>query len=78
MRDHDQYLRDLRRQRYIITRKPRSGHVRIFCPHGCLVAVHSANGGSDRFALSNLKADVRRHSATHVPERMADDSQCVR
>jgi hypothetical protein len=63
VKEHEAYLRELRRRRrFIIVRKTRSGHVRIFCPHGLLVAVHSMNGGSDHRALKNLQADVRRHA----------------
>lgn len=73
MKEHDAYLRELRRRRYIIVRKPRSGHLRVYCPHGCLAAIHSLNGGSDYHALSNFKADIRRHELRH--ENLAGEQQ---
>jgi hypothetical protein len=65
VKEHDAYLRELRRQRYIIVRKPKSGHVRVFCPCGQLVSTHSVNGGSDGRGMANFKAEVRRHELRH-------------
>jgi hypothetical protein len=80
-KDHDQYLRELRRQGYVTVRKIHSNHLRIFCPRGHLVAVHSINGGSDRRGLRNFQAEVRRHdlqqhsSAATQQEHDQDDDQ---
>lgn len=62
MQDHENYLRELRRRGYITVRSLRTGHMKIFDPAGCLVGVHSGNGGSDRRSLANLKADIHRHT----------------
>ena len=71
MQHQEQYLRELRRQGYIIVRSLGKSHLKIYDPSGCLVAVHSGNGGSDRRALANLKADIRRH--TCLRHRDSDD-----
>jgi hypothetical protein len=81
MRDYDQYLTELRRRGYVTRRSLGTGHLKIFDPHGCLVGVHSGNGGSDRRGLLNLKADIRRHQCLagekqgeHVqPEARSDE-----
>lgn len=65
MKEHDAYLRELRRQGYITTRKMRSNHLRIFCPDGHLVSTHPVNGGSDWRGLRNFQAEVRRHELWH-------------
>jgi hypothetical protein len=61
MQDHEQYVSELRRRGYITRRSLRTSHLKIYDEHGCLAAVHSGNGGSDRRSLANLKADIRRH-----------------
>lgn len=61
MRDHDQYLDELRRRGYTTRRSLGTGHLKIYDPYGHLVGVHSGNGGSDRRSLKNLQADIRRH-----------------
>lgn len=73
MQHQDQYLRELRRQGYIITRSLRTSHLKIYDRHGCLVAVHSGNGGSDRRSLDNLKADIRRHACRALRHGDSDD-----
>jgi len=65
MKEHDQYLRELRRQGYITIRRIHSNHLRIFCPCGDLVSTHPVNGGSDYRALLNFRAEVRRHELRH-------------
>ena len=64
-KDHDHYLRELRRQGYITVRKIHSNHLRVFCPQGHLVATYPVNGGSDHRNLLNFRADVRRHELGH-------------
>jgi hypothetical protein len=64
-KDHDQYLRELRRQGYITVRKIHSNHLRVFCSCGALVSTHPVNGGSDHRGLLNFKAEVRRHELWH-------------
>lgn len=80
MQDHVQYLNELRRRSYTLRRSPKTGHVKIYDPHGCLVTVHSGGGGSDRRALANLKGDIRRHelrcpssAAAHQKNDQDDD-----
>lgn len=81
MHDHEQYMSDLRRRGYITRRSLRTSHLKIYDEHGCLAAVHSGNGGSDRRSLANLKADIRRHelrcpkSAATQQEHDQDDDQ---
>lgn len=69
-KDHEQYLRELRRQGYITVRKKHSNHLRVFCPHGHLVSTRPVNGGSDYRGLRNSQAEVRRHELWH---RYSDD-----
>lgn len=73
MQQQDQYLRELRRQGYITARSRGKHHLKIYDPAGCLVAVHSGNGGSDRRSLANLKADIRRHDCPTLGHRDRDD-----
>lgn len=75
MKDHAQYLSSLRRQGYITRRGLRTGHFKIYDPSGCLVAVHSGNGGSDRRSLHNLKADVRRHVCSATSKKQGEHDQ---
>ena len=75
MKDHDAYLRELRRRQYIIVRRTKSNHVRVFCPYGCLVGTHSMNGGSDGRSLENFKADVRRHELWHREQQLTGEQQ---
>lgn len=80
MQHQDQYLRELRRQGYIIVRSLGTSHLKIYDPHGCLAGVHSGNGGSDRRSLANLKADIRRHEqrcpcSAAQQENYQDDDQ---
>lgn len=74
MRDHDQYLYELRRRGYTTRRSLGTGHLKIYDPHGHLVAVHSGNGGSDRRGLKNLQADIRRHVCL-APEKQGQHEQ---
>jgi hypothetical protein len=69
-KDHEQYLRELRRQGYVTIRKTRSNHLRVFCPQGHLVSTHAVNGGSDYRGLRNFQSEVRRHELWH---RDSDD-----
>ncbi len=64
-KDHEQYLRELRRQGYVTVRKAHSNHLRVFCPQGHLVSTHPVNGGSDYRGLRNFQAEVRRHELGH-------------
>ncbi len=72
MKEHNSYLRELRRSGYITVRKTRSNHLRIFCPDGHLVATHPVNGGSDYRGLLNFQAEVRRHELRHHSEQDQD------